>query len=169
MSITVSSGWCRKNPPAIQETPERQVPSLGRKDPQEEEMAAQSSILAWRIPRTEEPGRLQSKGSQTKNWTQVTMCRHTHTYTHKHRAELKSGRTVLIRTEYCSQKSKKWWTVKTEIHCLHNSHVKFTMPLKVKYFYFIKNYFILYTWKVVVFFLLHIMLHWLSEYKVHNW
>ena len=45
-------------------------------------MAAQSSILAWRIPRTEEPGRLQSKGSQTKNWTQVTMCRHTHTHTH---------------------------------------------------------------------------------------
>ena len=89
--------------------------------------------------------------------------------THTHTAELKSGRTVLIRREYCSQKSKKCWTVKTEIHCLHNSHVKFTMPLKVKYFYFIKNYFILYTWKVVVFFLLHIMLHWLSEYKVHNW
>ena len=43
----MSSGWCRKNPPAIQETPERQVPSLGREDPQEEEMAAHSSILAW--------------------------------------------------------------------------------------------------------------------------
>ena len=42
----MSSGWCRKNPPAIQETPERQGPSLGREDPQEEEMAAHSSILA---------------------------------------------------------------------------------------------------------------------------
>ena len=124
---------------------ETQVQSLGREDPLEKGTATHSSILAWRIPRIEEPGRLQSKGSQTKNWTQVIMCRHTHTHTHKHRAELKSGRTVLIRMEYCSQKSKKCWTVKTKIHCLCNSHVKFTMPLKVKYFYFIKNYFILYT------------------------
>ena len=167
MSITVSSGWCRKNPPTIQETPERQVPSLCCKDPQEEEMATHSNILAWRIPQKEETGGLQSKGSQTKNWTQVIM--HTHTHTHTHRAELKSGRTVLIRREFWSPKSKKCWTVKTEIHCLHNSHVQFTMPLKVKYFYFIKNYFILHTWKVVVFFFLHIMLHRLYEYKVHNW
>ena len=69
MSITVSSGWCRKNPPAIQETPERQGPSLGREDPQEEEMAAHSSILAWEIPWTEEPDGLQSMGSQKRhNW-----------------------------------------------------------------------------------------------------
>ena len=38
--------------------------SLGREDPLEKEMATQSSILAWRIPWTEEPGRLQSMGSQ---------------------------------------------------------------------------------------------------------
>jgi len=38
--------------------PETQVQSLGWEDPLEEEMAAHSSILAWRIPRTEEPGRL---------------------------------------------------------------------------------------------------------------
>ena len=41
-----------------------QVPSLGREDSLEEEMATHSSILAWRIPRTEEPGGLQSMGSQ---------------------------------------------------------------------------------------------------------
>ena len=41
-----------------------QVQSLGREDPLEEEMATQSSILAWEIPQTEEPGRLQSMGSQ---------------------------------------------------------------------------------------------------------
>ena len=41
-----------------------QVRSLGREDPLEEEMATHSSILAWRIPWTEEPGRLQSEGSQ---------------------------------------------------------------------------------------------------------
>ena len=41
-----------------------QVLSLGREDPLEEEMASHSSILAWRIPWTEEPGRLQPMGSQ---------------------------------------------------------------------------------------------------------
>ena len=40
------------------------VRSLGREDPLEKEMVTQSSILAWRIPWTEEPGRLQSMGSQ---------------------------------------------------------------------------------------------------------
>ena len=49
-----------KNPPAMQET---RVQSLGRKDPQENGMTTHSSILAWRIPWTEEPGRLQSMGS----------------------------------------------------------------------------------------------------------
>ena len=41
-----------------------QVLSLGWKDPLEKEMATHSSILAWKIPWTEEPGRLQSMGSQ---------------------------------------------------------------------------------------------------------
>ena len=41
-----------------------QVRSLGREDALEEEMATHSSILAWRIPWTEEPGGLQSMGSQ---------------------------------------------------------------------------------------------------------
>ena len=50
-----------KNLPTIQET---QVQSLGREDPLEKEMATKFSILAWRIPWTEEPGRLQSVGSQ---------------------------------------------------------------------------------------------------------
>ena len=46
--------------PAMQETQEAEVPSLGGEDPLEEEMATHSSILAWRIPWTEEPGGLQS-------------------------------------------------------------------------------------------------------------
>ena len=45
-----------KNPPAVQEMQERQVQSLGWEDPLEEEMVTRSSILAWRIPWTEEPG-----------------------------------------------------------------------------------------------------------------
>ena len=49
---------------------EMQVRSLGQEDPLEKEMATCSSILAWEIPWTEEPGGLQSLGSQ-KNWTQL--------------------------------------------------------------------------------------------------
>ena len=51
-----------KNLPAVQEM---QVQSLGREDPLEKGVATHSSILAWRIPWTEEPGGLQSVGSQS--------------------------------------------------------------------------------------------------------
>ena len=50
-----------KHLPAMRET---RVRSLGQEEPLEKEMATHSSILAWRIPWTEEPGRLQSTGSQ---------------------------------------------------------------------------------------------------------
>ena len=50
-----------KRLPGMQET---RVRSLGREDPLEKEMATHSSTLAWRIPWREEPGRLQSMGSQ---------------------------------------------------------------------------------------------------------
>ena len=53
-----------KNPPAMQETQKMQVRSLDWEDPLEKEMATHSSILAWEIPWTEEPGRLLSTGSQ---------------------------------------------------------------------------------------------------------
>ena len=53
-----------KNLPAMQEPQEMQFRSLGKKDPLEKEMATDSSILAWRIPQTEESGGLWSKGSQ---------------------------------------------------------------------------------------------------------
>ena len=56
-----------KNLPVIQETP---VQSLGWEDSLEKEVASQYSIPAWRIPWTEEPGRLQSVGSQKKSDTQ---------------------------------------------------------------------------------------------------
>ena len=50
-----------KQLPAVRET---WVRALGREDPLEKEMATHSSILAWRIPWTEEPGGIQSMGSQ---------------------------------------------------------------------------------------------------------
>ena len=56
-----------KNMPVVQEM---WVHSLGGEDPLEEEMATHSNILAWKIPWTEEPGRLQAMGSQIArhNW-----------------------------------------------------------------------------------------------------
>ena len=51
------------NPPAVKEMQEIRVQSLGQEDSLEEHMATHSSILAWRISWTEEPGWLQSTGS----------------------------------------------------------------------------------------------------------
>ena len=53
-------GSAVKNPAIMQETQETCVQSLNQKDPLEKKMTAHSSILAWRTPWTEEPGRLQS-------------------------------------------------------------------------------------------------------------
>ena len=58
------SGSEVKNLPAVQEMQETQVQSLGREDPLEEGMETHRSILAWRIPWTEESGGLWSIGSQ---------------------------------------------------------------------------------------------------------
>ena len=68
-----------KNLP-IQETEETQVPSLGQEDPLEEGMATNSSILARRIPWTEEPGGLQSIGSQK---FEHDFCTHIYIYCEK--------------------------------------------------------------------------------------
>ena len=54
-----------KSLPAMQEA---WVQSLDQEDPLEKEMATHSSILAWEIPRTEEPGGLRSMGSQSWTW-----------------------------------------------------------------------------------------------------
>ena len=68
-----------KNPPAHAQT---RVRFLGLEDPVEKEMATPSSILAWEIPWTEEPGRLQSMGSR-RDWTQLSDSK-----LHKHVAQL---------------------------------------------------------------------------------
>ena len=54
---------------------ERQVRSLGGEDPLEKEMATQSSVLAWRIPWTEEPSKFRFMGLK-----ELDMTEHTHTY-----------------------------------------------------------------------------------------
>ena len=53
-----------KNPPAIQKPQKMWIWSWGQEDPLKDGMATHSSILAWRIPRTEEPDILQSMGSK---------------------------------------------------------------------------------------------------------
>ena len=62
-------GWCSmvKNPPAMQEAHETWIRSLGWEDALEEEMATRSSILVWKIPWTEELGRLQSMGRRVRH------------------------------------------------------------------------------------------------------
>ena len=60
--IVEINGSNGKSPPAVQAT---WVQPLGQEDPLEKEMATHSSILAWEIPWTEEPGRLGSQKSQT--------------------------------------------------------------------------------------------------------
>ena len=65
-----------KNPPAKAGDSETQVQSLGWEDPLEKETTTHSSILAWRIPWTKEPGGLQSMGSQRVAHDLV----HTHTH-----------------------------------------------------------------------------------------
>ena len=64
-----------KNPPAKQET---RVRSLGQEDPLEKGIATHSSILAWEIPWTEEPGGLQSMGLQRVGHDLLTKQQHIH-------------------------------------------------------------------------------------------
>ena len=59
-----------KNLPAVQETQDTRVQSLGREVPLEKEMTTHSSTLAWKIPWTEEPGRLYSMGSKESEMTE---------------------------------------------------------------------------------------------------
>ena len=77
MSYTIFHGaspmaqWV-KNLPAMRESQETWVRSLGWEDPLEESMATHSSILTQRIPWTEEPGRLQSVDGKESGTTEVT-------------------------------------------------------------------------------------------------
>ena len=61
MILAFPGGSAVKNPPAMQET---KVQTLGQEDSLQKEMATHSSIIAWEIPWTEEPGKLQSTVSQ---------------------------------------------------------------------------------------------------------
>ena len=78
-SVSLMTQWL-KNSPAMQETQEMQVWSLGQEDLLEEGMAIHSSILAWRIPWTEEPGRPQSIGFPRFRHNWMSTCTHIRGY-----------------------------------------------------------------------------------------
>ena len=69
-----------KNMPAdAGDVREMQVRSLGREDPLEKEMATHSSVLAWRLPRTEEPGEIQSVSCKRLDMIEEIWSAHMHT------------------------------------------------------------------------------------------
>ena len=65
-----------KNLPAMQKMQEMQVQLLSQEDPLEEGMATHSSILAWRIPWTEEPGSYSPQGHKESDMTEMTEDEH---------------------------------------------------------------------------------------------
>ena len=67
-----------KNLPAMQKT---WVQSLDQEDPLEQRVVTHSSVLAWRIPQTQEPGGLQSMGREDSDYTEQL----THTFSHRHK------------------------------------------------------------------------------------
>ena len=90
--------WYRIHVPLL-EMQETRAQSLSLEDPLEKEMATHSSILAWKIPCTEDPGGLQSMGSQSQtlliNWAHVHT--HTHTHIHTHSRPLKAEEDVPLK------------------------------------------------------------------------
>ena len=94
-----------KNLPAMQET---RVWSLGREDPLEKGMAIHSSILAWRIPWTEELGRLQFMGSQRvgHNWATNTT---TATILLAELFKILKDDAVKVLTQYARKSGKQQW------------------------------------------------------------
>ena len=62
--LTLQTSLVAQTVKRLSKMQETQVQSLGREDPLQKEMATHSSILAWKIPRMEEPGRLRFRGSQ---------------------------------------------------------------------------------------------------------
>ena len=105
-----------KTLPAILETQETQVQSLGQEDPLEEGMATHSTILAWEIPWTEEPGGLQSKGLQRVGHDGATE--------HTARMHLGLGSATFSFGGGAGENTRKSNSLKTKV--LHTNEIWFT-------------------------------------------
>jgi len=111
-----------KNLPAMQETQETRVWSLGREDPLEEEVANHSSILAWKIPSTEKPSRLQSMGLQSHTTEQLSTYTCTHIFHISYEMQVTIWRTKindLGQTCLGAAVIRHWLCL---IHLKYNSH-----------------------------------------------
>ena len=132
---------------------EAQIPSLGWEDPLEEGMAIHSSILAWRIPLTEEPGRLQSTGSHRVgvDWRVLALM-------HPGR-KIDKQRDDKCINKYISKQTKRHIDRKTFLillfSLLHN--ILLNVYGKSLYFFF---HFTVSTW-------LYLPKHWLFHWKTH--
>ena len=91
-----------KNLPAVQKTGDQ---SLAWEDPLEKRMATHSSILAWRIPWTEEPGGLQSMGSQS----QIQLSDYQHFHFHDYLMSQGKGEKVLVKLEESKYPGRFQW------------------------------------------------------------
>ena len=125
-----------QNPPATQKIWETQVGFLVWEDYLEKGMTTDSSILAWRIPWTEEPGGLQFIGSQRlrHDWsdsmhTHARTHTHAHTHTHTHRWETMGGTGTSQDTEALPPLHLRWLSQEMKHHllkrvckCLHFCH-----------------------------------------------
>ena len=101
-----------KNSPAVQKTPEMWVRSLGWKDSLEE-MATHSSILAWKIPWTEEPGGLQSMGSQRVRHSRKE---HDHDTTEWYNMKKKKHVTHRKKSSQTETNPKMSWLMQCGVH-----------------------------------------------------
>ena len=100
--------WLRTHLP-MQKALETWVWSLRQEDPLQQEMAMHSSILAWKIPRTEEPDWLQSVSLQRIEHDWATERTHTHTHTHTHTSKYfrHGGHTDSVKaTQLCHGSTK---------------------------------------------------------------
>ena len=85
------------------------IQSLGRQDPLEKGMATHPSILAWRIIWTEEPGGLQSMGSESQTRLSARTRAHTHTHTHTHISSLLGSLSESLRCPVLYSCTTLWY------------------------------------------------------------
>ena len=108
-----------KNMPAMQDT---WVHFLGGEDPLEKEMATHSSIPAWKIPWTEEPGRLQFVGSQESDMTQQL------NHHHHHHQSLECENYIMVRQDDAIVLGRQMLTWSSSLNNYPQSHVLNFMP-----------------------------------------
>ena len=135
-----------KNPPAMRET---WVLSLDWEDPLEKGMATHSSILAWRIPWTEEPGRLQSMGSQrvrhdrpTFTMQSTNMCTQCHHSTGQNLHHISPGQLQLFhKWSFCFGSFNAYIYVCMCVYIIQSwsCHFLATENLSIVYCYFHDN------------------------------